>query len=255
VLAQVGDSMRIVIKDATTFKSSIDAISNLVDEGVFDITDEGISLRAMDPSQISMISFSMPKSIFSSYEVSEDTKIGVDIEQLSAVLSRSKKTERLVISVEDGKLLLIFEGANSHRTFKIPLIDIQSGADREPSVVFESSVTLSADGFKDIIKDAKLVSSHIELSITKGLFKVRAHGDGSETSAEFDVGSPIIEKLETTKEVRATFPIQYLENMIKGCPSSEKATVFVDTDKPLKMKYSIGGATVTYYLAPRIEIE
>ncbi len=247
--------MRIVVKDATMFKSSIDAISNLVDEGVFNITEKGISLMAMDPSQISMVSFFMPKSEFSSYEISKEMKIGVDIEQLSSVLSRSKKTEHLILGVDEGRLSLIFEGKNSHRTFKIPLMDIQSGAEREPNVKFNTSVTLTADGLKDIIKDAKLVSSHIEISVTKGLFRIRAHGDGSEATAEFDSGSDIIERINAEKEVKATFPIQYLENMIKGCPSSHKATLFVDTDKPLKMTYSIEGATISYYLAPRIEIE
>lgn len=251
----IGDIMRVVVKEATMFKSAIDAISNLVDEGVFNITDSGITLRAMDPSQISMVSFSMPKSVFSSYEISDDTKIGVDIEQLSSVLSRSKKTERLVMETDDGKLSLIFEGKNSHRMFKIPLLDIQSGSEREPSVTFETSVVLTADGFKNIIKDAKLISSHIELAITKGLFRIRAHGDGSETVAEFDAGSDVVERIKSEGEVKATFPIQYLENMIKGCSSSQKVSIFVETDKPLKMSYSVDGALITYYLAPRIEID
>jgi len=247
--------MRIVVKEATMFKSAIDAISNLVDEGVFDITDSGMALRAMDPSQISMVSFSMPKSVFSSYDISDDTKIGVDIEQLSSILSRSKKTERLVIEVDEGKLSLIFEGKNSHRMFKIPLLDIQSGSEREPNVTFDTFVVLTADGFKDIIKDAKLVSSHMELAITKGLFRIRAHGDGSETVAEFDAGNDALEQINSKTEVKATFPLQYLENMVKGCPSAQKVSLFIETDKPLKMSYSLGGALVTYYLAPRIEIE
>ena len=48
------------IDDARYWKSSVDSIVSLIDEGTFSITKEGVSLKAMDPSGISMISFFMP---------------------------------------------------------------------------------------------------------------------------------------------------------------------------------------------------
>lgn len=248
--------MRIVVKDVAAFKHAIDAINNLVDEGVFDITDKGISLKAMDPSQISMVSFSMPKEEFSSYDIGDARKIGVDIEQFSSILSRGRKDDVLVIQVEDGRMSLTFEGKNKRRAFKIPLLDLQSGIDKEPEIKFKCHVGILSDEFKEIVKDAKLVSSHIELGISGDVFLVKARGDGSEINAEFDKHSDVVKRLESAgDEAHATFPLQYLDDIVKGCQGSKEIIIYLDTDKPLKLVYELSGATLTYYLAPRIEVE
>jgi DNA polymerase III sliding clamp (beta) subunit (PCNA family) len=55
------------IDDARRFKDATDAIVNLIDEGQLEVGKEGLFLRAMDPSQIAMLVFSMPASTFSSH--------------------------------------------------------------------------------------------------------------------------------------------------------------------------------------------
>ncbi|MCL6088835.1 MAG: DNA polymerase sliding clamp, partial [Candidatus Marsarchaeota archaeon] len=62
---------RFVIEDARRFKSAIDSIVSLIDEGALDVTPAGLVLKAMDPSQIAMVCFSMPKAAFVEYEVGD----------------------------------------------------------------------------------------------------------------------------------------------------------------------------------------
>ena len=56
--------MKLVVQEAPALKNAIDSIVSLVEEGQFEIKEDGIHLKAMDPSQISMVSFHMPKSAF-----------------------------------------------------------------------------------------------------------------------------------------------------------------------------------------------
>ena len=49
--------MKLVVQDAPTLKAAVDSIVCLVEEGQFEIKNDGLYFRAMDPSQISMISF------------------------------------------------------------------------------------------------------------------------------------------------------------------------------------------------------
>ena len=49
----------IKIDNAKYWRDCVEAIVSLVDEGTFNITKEGIALKAMDPSGISMVSFSV----------------------------------------------------------------------------------------------------------------------------------------------------------------------------------------------------
>lgn len=244
------------MSEAPFLKSAIDSVVNLVEEGAFEITENGITLKAMDPSQISMISFSMEKSSFETFEITEPRKLGLDISQFSNILARGKKGEKVELSLEDGRLSICFSAEKKKRTFKINLLDIGTGVQKEPAIQFENSVTLNADAFKEILKDAKLISSHVKLMLNASDFIVEVKGDTGHLKDEFSKGSQEVIDLKSGENgAKSTFPLQYLEDMVKATSASTALTIFLETDKPLKVFYELFGAKITYYLAPRIENE
>ncbi len=250
-----GGSMRLVVQDAPALKSVIDCIVSLVEEGQFEVKADGLHLMAMDPSQISMVSFTMPKSAFVEYNVAEERKIGIDITQLSNVLSRGKKGEKVELAVEEGRLVVRFLGDKHKRTFKVPLIESGERSQREPKIEFKSYVMVKADAIRETLKDAKLISSHVRLQLTPQQFLVDVRGESGEVKAEFDNGSAEVPQLHTAEPVRATFPLQYMEDMVKAASGGSLVKISLETDRPLKLEYEIEGAKVVYYLAPRIETE
>lgn len=245
--------MKIVVADSTTLKAAIDSISSLVEEGVFEIKKDGVHLRAMDPSQISMISFFMPKESFLEFSVEEEKKVGLDIDQLSGVLARGTKDEKAELSFEDGRFVVKFVGEKKKRTFKVPILDIGEGVQKEPKIEYMNFVKITAEAFREVLKDAKLVSSHIRLSFGADAFLAEVKGDSGDVSAEFEKDSPQIAQLSSHGEAKATFPLQYLEDITRASPGSEILTLYIENDKPLRVEYKILGAEVKYYLAPRIE--
>ncbi|MEW6748986.1 MAG: proliferating cell nuclear antigen (pcna) [Candidatus Micrarchaeota archaeon] len=247
--------MRLIIQDAPALKSAIDAIVCLVEEGQFEVKADGLQLKAMDPSQISMVSFSMPKEAFVEYSVPEEMKIGVDIGQLASVLSRGKKGERAELSVEEGRLIVKFSGEKHKKTFKVPLIETGDRVQREPRIEFKNTARIKADALKDTLKDAKLISSHVRLQLSPEQFVVDVRGESGDVKAEFEKGSSDLTELTVGEGARATFPLQYLEDMVKATPSSSAVTINLETDRPLKLEYDVEGAKVVYYLAPRIETD
>ena len=247
--------MRLVIQEAPALKSAIDAIVSLVEEGQFEIKTDGLYLKAMDPSQISMVSFTMPKEAFVEYDVPEEMKLGIDIGQLSNVLSRGKRGEKAELTVEDGRLVIKFYGQKHKRTFKVPLIETGDRAQREPAIKFVNSAKIKADAIKETLKDAKLISSHVRLQLTPEQFIVDVRGENGDVKAQFEKGSEEVVEINTETSTKATFPLQYLEDMVKATSSASVVTINLETDKPLKLEYDLEGAKVVYYLAPRIETD
>lgn len=245
--------MKIVIDDATSLKDAVDTIVNLVEEGLFEITNEGVRLKAMDPSQISMISFFMPKEVFSQYALDEERKIGIDVDKLSKVLARGMRGESAELGLEEGRLKVIFSGAKKRRVFKLPLIDVGSGLEREPKIEYRNHIKVEPEAFKEVLKDAKLVSSHIRLILEEGRFRVEIRGDEGEVKEEFEKDSDEVKELKVQEGARATFPLQYLEDIVKASKSGSPLTIYLETDRPLKVEYDVVGAKSVYYLAPRIE--
>ena len=110
--------MKITMEEAPALRDAIEAVVNLVEEGVFEISEDGLSLKAMDPSQISMVSFSMPKNMFSEYVVGDHKRIGVDIGKLARVLAKGNPGESVEIEVDEGRLNITFKGKKRKREFK-----------------------------------------------------------------------------------------------------------------------------------------
>lgn len=247
--------MKLVAGNAPALKSAIDAIVSIVEEGEFEITSNGLQLKAMDPSQISMVSFTMPKTSFEEYGITEEKRIGVDIGQLASVLSRGKSGEKVELSVEDGRLVVKFYATKRKRTFKVPLREPGDKVQREPKIEFKNHAIVKADALKEVLKDSKLVSSHIRLSIAPKQFLAEVRGDNGEIKEEFEEGGDEVMEIKTAAMAKSTFPLQYLEDMLKAAPSNAAVRINLETDKPLKLGYAIEGASVVYYLAPRIETE
>ncbi|MDE1870700.1 MAG: proliferating cell nuclear antigen (pcna) [Candidatus Micrarchaeota archaeon] len=243
----------IKIDDARYWKNCVDSIVSLIDEGSFTISKEGISLKAMDPSGISMISFFIPNKAFAKYEIEKPSTVGLNLENFGKILASSRSGEQLVMKEGNGKFLVEFIGKNSRRRYRLPMIDVKKDADKEPKIEFDSVVEVKSDPLKEILKDANLLSTHVGFKTDKDSFVVVAKGDAGELEEEHMNNAEVIKKIDTSKSSSATFNLDYLERMISACPSNSSMMLSIKTEEPIKIDYSIGDANVSYYLAPYME--
>ena len=241
------------LDNAKYWRDCIEAIVSLVDEGNFTITKEGIGLKAMDPSGISMISFFIPSKAFSKYEIEKSADIGLNIDNLSKMMSRTRDDEALVIKDIDGKLSLEFVGAKSRRRYRLNLIDVRKKDDKEPKVEFDANVEVDGEHLKNALKDASLVSSYITFKAAKSHFTISAKGDSGDLEEHNEMDGSAIKKLDASKEAAAVFNLEFLENMVRSSPMGNAIKLSIKSEQPLRVTYNIGDAVITYYLAPYVE--
>ena len=246
--------MELVIADASFFKKCIDAVVNLVDEGTFIVSSEGLHLRTMDPSQIAMIDFTLPKAAFSKIDVEDKASMGVNLADLSKILARTRSDEKLAISIDEkeSKLFLEFSG-HARRHFKLPLLESSTSLPKEPKVDFDASIKIKGRALKDVLQDAGLLSSHVILQADDSEFVVEAHGDSGDLHVQTKKDSENISAMTVKSKSRAMFPFQYLDDITRSCPDDTHVTVELKNDAPVKVSYEIGHAKLSYYLAPRVE--
>ena len=243
----------LAISDAKVFKTCIDAIVTLIDEGEFEIADDGIKLRAMDPSQIAMVDFFFPKAAFEKYEITP-TRIGINFEDLDKVMARARAGEKLTIKLDDSKarLVLTFKGKATRR-FVVPLLDIGGTTPKKPQIDFESRLKFNGNFLKEALKDTQLMASHVVLKTDPDAFIIESQGDKGEANIRAEKSSDEVFDFDVKKNARAMFPLEYLNDLLKGTDSATNVELGLRTDAPLKVEYRIGEASITYYLAPRIE--
>ncbi|RLG80369.1 MAG: DNA polymerase sliding clamp, partial [Thermoprotei archaeon] len=100
---------RVVYPEAKYFKEIIDALGKLIDEVAFQLTQEGLVIKALDPARVALIHIDLPMTAFIEYDVSEETIAGISTANLAKMLKRVKKGDRFVLSVEEDRVEVVIE--------------------------------------------------------------------------------------------------------------------------------------------------
>jgi proliferating cell nuclear antigen len=233
---------------------SIATIAELIDEGIFRIGKDGISLVAADRAMVAVVDFFLSDSAFDKYELDKEQNIGLNINNLLSVLKRSTSNDKLTISLKDNKLELTIE-SKSKRTFVVPLLDISP--EEVPPVdqlEFSSQVSLKTEEIQKGIEDADIFSDSVVFETCPDAFLMRAEGDISKTELELKKGDEPLIEIKTVGSVKARYPLEYLKKMMKAAKISGTVTIRYAQDYPMKMEFKSDDKKVSlsFVLAPRV---
>ena len=90
-----------VMADSSLFRDSISTIGELIDEGIFKVDKNGLSLIAADRAMVAVIDFKLPATIFDKFEVDKEQNIAVNITNFVSVLKRVVPNEKLELELKD----------------------------------------------------------------------------------------------------------------------------------------------------------
>ncbi len=237
--------------DASIFKNCVDAINAIIDEGVFVINENGISLKAMDAARIAMVSLSISPDILEEFDTEGENDVGLDFKRLSTVVKRGRNNEALDLSFDSGSFLKLTFIGRYKRSFNIPILDIKRESLPVPTPNFTSLVEVDSFVVKDALKDAEIVSDNIVLIVDDDGFKMEAKSDTGRVSSVLEKNNELLSRIEMKDRAKSMFSLEYLKNMIT--PATGNVTIELGVDMPIKLSYSISGAEVIFFLAPRIE--
>lgn len=207
--------MKLAFEDASVFRRFVDGIAVLVDEAEFVISDDGMSLKATDPSQVSLVDFSLPKSSFKVFEIAQPLKLGVDLNYLNQVFSRAKSNDVVELSLaNDSNFSVVFSGL-AKRSFVVPLLDLASSEIPVPKIEFDAEIKIKASLIQDCLKDVALVSTHVVLEVVGDKFFVRANSSKGNVENYYDLKDHSLVSLSAKSNCKAMFPLDYLANFLK----------------------------------------
>ncbi len=212
----------------------------------------------MDPSRVAMVDFELPKTIFDEYECTEATKMCINVSEMLKLLRRAGTDESIELSLDEktGRLKLIIRG-DYVRTFNMPTLEATEEEAPTPKVTFKIRAKTATQGLRQAIEDASLVSDHVRIEANEEKITLDATGDLMGATIELKKESDALLNLETEELSKATFSLSYLSEIVKAASAtSEVAIIEFATDMPIRLDFQqTQGGKLTYYLAPRIEVE
>ncbi|MDP6613080.1 MAG: proliferating cell nuclear antigen (pcna), partial [Candidatus Hydrothermarchaeota archaeon] len=238
-----------VLADPKLLKSSIDAISNMIDEAGVSVDEKGIRLRAMDPAHVALVDFELKKEAFDKFEVKGSIVLGLDLDRFNTILKRAGASDKISLALDEdtNSLRIKFENTST-RTFNQPLIEVSEEELKVPNLDFPSTVELSPSIISEAIKDAEIISDHVTLKVDSGFLYVLAKGDLGNVEVKVAKGEAV--QFEAEEEAQSMFSIEYLKDMVKASDVANSVRILIGDNLPVKMEFLAPSARLSFLLAP-----
>jgi len=226
----------------------IELISELVMEVRVKINEFGLSIIAIDPANVAMVGFKLPKNVFSQFETGEEI-LGINLENLKQILRRCGSGSSLILEKKENLLHIQIQD-RIKRNFTLNLIEIE-GEEREmPNLEFNSKVELNSIDLIASIEDCAVVADACSFIINEGRFIIEAKSLNSAMS-EFSGDEAKI----NAENCKSRYSLEYLQKFMKGAKLCEKTILYFANDHPLKIEFRNESMELSFILAPRVETE
>ncbi len=238
--------MILKLDDPRLMSDAIDIISNVVVEVRIKLLEDGLSIIAVDPANVALVIFRLPKESFAEYN-SGDEVWGVNLADLKKILKRASGAASVTLEEVDGKLRIsIFDRVK--RAFNLSLINVSAEDKEVPELNFAARVEMSARDFSQAVEDAAIVADSCALVLKDDIFSVEGTGTLNSARAEFSGG-----EMELFGEGRSKYSLEYLMKFIKGVKISGNVVVNFSDDYPLRLDFPGEKMGIGFVLAPRVE--
>jgi len=241
--------MLLKLESPKLFSEIIGIISELVLEVRIKVNKKGMSILAIDPANVVMVSFKLPNSAFSEFQVENPEILGVSLENLKSILRRCKIGSILKLQRQENELKIeIIDKIK--REFNLALIDIESEEKQIPSLDFASKIEMSSSDFAEAIEDCSVVSDSCSFVSEPSKFMIQGKDSLNSFKSEFTDEINI-----QAQEASSKYSLEYLQKIIKATKITEKVIINFSNDYPLKLDFNTPLIELSFILAPRVETE
>lgn len=228
--------------------NAVNIISELVSEVKIKVGKDGLSIVAVDPANVALVSFILPAPAFSALEA-DDEAIGISLDNFKSILKRCSPGSSLMLQTNESGLRVEIHD-KIKRVFDVALINIDAEDKKLPELDFTSIVQINSDDLIQSIEDCGVVGDACGFEVKDGKFVITArglHGTKSEFSSdEVGLGG---------SEAKAKYSLGYLQKFAKACKLVDKCKIYFSNDYPMKLELRDDNFDIAFVLAPRVENE
>ncbi len=234
-------------------KDIVDMLSTVVTEAKFKIGINGMSVNAVDPAHVAMVSLEIPKSMFSEYDVDTEEEISLDLEKVRSIIKLSSANDSLTVTKDKDKLK--FEIGTIIKSISL-LDNDQITTPRVPQVVSDDYAVMPKSEFEKGLRAAEDVSDAIRLTLNSDGFSAKSTSDADES--EMILPKDLLKELVCKEPIKSSYPLEYLLKLVKSISSNEDIKIAFKSDYPLNIEFSLGSGGSErikgrFLLAPRME--
>lgn len=254
--------MSLAIGDLASLYWMFKMLGNFVEDAIFKVDYDGISVTQMDSSRIALADYCLYKEAFDEWYVHKKGYFSLNVpEVLKAVFTRIKKEDRLEIFVDGKDRQVTFtidrRGRKIRRMLPITL-DYQPERVPIPKIrgFPDASYILELQPLIEDLQDISKITDSVTFHAYHDALVLTAEGDYSRVENVYKRGSDFFLDCKVNEECKATYSVAGLLELAVPKEAS-KLSLIVELafsgDQPLRTKFHANMPfKLTHWLAPRL---
>lgn len=231
-------------KNISLFKKCLETITPIIPETNVRFKDDGIYIKAIDKTQILLVDFYISKKAFDSGYVVEPSLVGLNIQELKNMISRSFEGDKLSLNLKDQGIDVLLSG-KLERKFHLQFMDLSEQDINLPELKYEVDFNINAGLLKEILKDVSLVATTLVFKIQDNKLMIEANGDKGNIKTTL---SEI--KVKSKKNFSVKFSLAFLNNITKAMDNDKELLIKLGEDIPIYLEYNLSKeCIIKFYLS------
>lgn len=233
--------MKLEIEDIGLFKAIFRGITRFTDEANFDVTENGIRIRSIDPHDFCYVDIKLFPSFFKEFSWhNEKLSASAQINRFRSILPNITKDKPLFFEIRNRGISLNFvDGTeskysldwNSDNAYELP----------EPlKLKYELNITIPSNEFFEVIREASGVSREICFEIQGKKLHVTSSDQGFSYTKEIKIDNKSFGLSNKTNE-RSWVIIDYLRTLSEVITMCDEVKIGIKEDLPLRLDLSYKG--------------
>jgi len=242
-----------VTANTQLMREIVDLLMVLTSEAKMSWGEKGLTVNVVDGSHVALLSATISDACFETYEV-EPVEIGLELGKLQELLTLAGPGDLVEIDYDDAVGAINVRVGEVHRILR----GLDTGSMQDPKLPildFDCSATIGAEKLSRALRAAKFVGELVDLSLDSKEMRVSVTVEAGEgVNVSFESGE--LSELVCPSPTHGSYSLQFLDPLTRKLASGLTQDIRVQfQDKyPLRLDWNSndGGASWTYFLAPRV---
>ena len=242
-----------VTANTQLMREIVDLLSVLTEEAKMSWGEKGLTVNVVDGSHVALLSATISDACFETYEV-EPVEIGLELGKLRDLLTLAGPGDLVEIDYDDAVGAVNVRVGEVHRILR----GLDTGSMQDPKLPildFDCSAAIGAEKLSRALRADKFVGELVDLSLDSKEMRVSVTVEAGEgVNVRFESGE--LSELVCPSPTQGTYSLQVLDPLTRKLAAGLTQDIRVQfQDKyPLRLDWNSndGGASWTYFLAPRV---
>jgi len=242
-----------VTANTQLMREIVDLLMVLTSEAKMSWGEKGLTVNVVDGSHVALLSATISDACFETYEV-EPVEIGLELGKLQELLTLAGPGDLVEIDYDDAVGAINVRVGEVHRILR----GLDTGSMQDPKLPildFDCSAAIGAEKLSRALRAAKFVGELVDLSLDSKEMRVSVTVEAGEgVNVSFESGE--LSELVCPSPTQGSYSLQFLDPLTRKLASGLTQDIRVQfQDKyPLRLDWNSndGGASWTYFLAPRV---